>query len=94
MNDNSFPTVLETEGMLRWAADGDEGTVWQWLRRPLLASPPASGLEDATEKRAPLRFEEVQETLGDFRLLREIRARGDRASSSRPSRSRWGGVWR
>ena len=53
-------------------APAHESAVRHWLRRPPPASPPPSGFEEATEVQATPRFDEAQQTLGDFRLLRVI----------------------
>jgi WD40 repeat protein len=72
MSDNGFPAELETERVLCDPTAVDEGPV----RRELHAAPPVSHptweIEDATEPRAPVQFDQAQATLGDFRLLREI----------------------
>jgi WD40 repeat protein/serine/threonine protein kinase len=72
MIDNGFPVRPETEGMHGCAADGDDGTARQSLRQSMPTDHSHSESEYSTEVKSPPLFDEVQETLGDFRLLREI----------------------
>src|SRR4051794_14289598 len=73
MTDDAFLSGSETEGMIRPRADGDASTARQDSRRPPPVLAPTWGFgEDATEVRAPVHLDEMRETLGDFRLLREI----------------------
>src|SRR6516165_8528646 len=72
MIDNGFPVGPETEGMHHCAEDRDDGAARQRLSQSMPTDPPPSELEYPTEVKSPPRFDEVHETLGDFRLLREI----------------------
>jgi len=72
MIDNGFPVRPETAGMHHCAADADDGAARQRLSQSMPVDRPPSELEYPTEVKSPPLFDEVQETLGDFRLLREI----------------------
>src|SRR5262245_23251700 len=72
MIDNGSSVKLETKDIRRCAADQDERAVRQRLYQPVADLQPPTEFEDATEVAPPPRLDEAQETLGDFRLLREI----------------------
>jgi WD40 repeat protein/serine/threonine protein kinase len=72
MIDDGFPANLETEGAHRCAAGEDEGAVRQHLHQPPPTIQPLPELEDATEVQPPPCLDDARQTLGDFRLVREI----------------------